>query len=880
MAPGDAKVVFSRGRLLRGVLDKATVGEKAVGGVYDLVCRQKGPGVAMRLVYALQQAALQFLYWRGFSVSAADLLPPPPAREAIRGLVAGARRESLEITARLLRGEIVPPIGSSVRDFHERLQLNALRVSDSEVLRRVLEGARPETNGLFQMVVSGSKGNAANVINMGGLIGQTTINGARIPELFALGRTLPCFPRCSPDPEARGFVGNSYILGMSAPEWSAQAQNGRCDLIAKALTTASTGYFARKGVFNNQSTVVDHFFRAAKGGAVVMALYGGNGFDPRAVEVVRLGTLGLDDAALRAGAGLDVGAWLGLPPGAPLPPAAARAQAAADRALEAVRADRDAFRGQALRAEAAAGELGGGLAPEFRSPVDVKRLVEGVRAQGGGVAPPPDPAGLLRRLGAVEALAAGLPYVYANAALEARGAPLPPQYAAGVARVAALVRAELAPAALAGLSDEEVTGLAATVRARLAAALIAPGSPVGILAAQAISEPLTQYMLDSHHRSVSGGTTKSGLVRVQEIYGAKGVEGEVAPRMLIPLRLEGGGAEARLAAAQAVANRLELVPFRSLVLRYDLLFEPPGELRYPPFAADAAWLAEFRGAHPLLAPEADTSSWCVRYVLDRRTLVLKALGLGEVVRALRGGNEGRLFLAHTAEGVPELVLRVWLRAGAFRRGGGGGGGAEALAFAAALLETPVRGLSSIRRAEVKSFRRGAVGPGGGLGREEGLAVETEGTSLYQAFLQPEADAPRVTTSSIGDIFRLFGVAAAASAIVRETRAFMAGNAPNAAHLDIYALEMTRTGIPTSVERGGLSAREPRNVLLRAAYGAPAQVLSEAALTGARSNVYGVAAPQLLGAVPEVGSAFSQFAVDPEFVSKGHRTLESVLDELL
>jgi hypothetical protein len=36
-----------------------------------------------------------------------------------------------------------------------------------------------------------------------------------------------------------------------------------------------------------------------------------------------------------------------------------------------------------------------------------------------------------------------------------------------------------------------------------------------------ISEPLTSYMLDAHHRSAAGSANEEGLARVREIYGAR-----------------------------------------------------------------------------------------------------------------------------------------------------------------------------------------------------------------------------------------------------------------------------------------------------------------------------------------------------------------------
>ena len=108
---------------------------------------------------------------------------------------------------------------------------------------------------------------------------------------------------------------------------------------------------------------------------------------------------------------------------------------------------------------------------------------------------------------------------------------------------------------------------------------------------------------------------------------------------------------------------------------------------------------------------------------------------------------------------------------------------------------------------------------------------------------------------------------------------MTTTTPNLRHLYIYADEMTRTGKVTSLERGGLSIREHNNVLLRAAYGSPIQVFQEATLAGAKSKVTGISGPQLLGAIPQIGTIYNTLVVNEEFIKANSVSIDSILDEL-
>ena len=78
---------------------------------------------------------------------------------------------------------------------------------------------------------------------------------------------------------------------------------------------------------------------------------------------------------------------------------------------------------------------------------------------------------------------------------------------------------EMCPKVLEGFSIKEITNALINVKLKYSTGLIDYGDLVSIKASQAVSEPQTQYMLDSHHRSVSGGTSKSGLDQIKQIVG-------------------------------------------------------------------------------------------------------------------------------------------------------------------------------------------------------------------------------------------------------------------------------------------------------------------------------------------------------------------------
>lgn len=875
----EIRTVMERGNLGRGVCDKKAVGAKQTGGLFHLVSREYGPVRALAMVYALQQMAIRFLENKGMTVGGRDILITREAQTTIHRLIAEVLLESRNITDRLIRGEIIPPIGKTTHEFYEELQINALKPNDRELMRAFMSSIDPRTNGLFKMVSYGSKGNNANLINICCVINQVLINAERIREQFAFRRTLPYFPRFATDPFAYGFMGNSYASGMTSVEFIFNDMNGRFDLINKALSTASTGYFMRKGVMNNQSSLVDNLRHVSKDTKIVQILYGEDGLEPRQFEPAELRSVPLSNAALRDAFHLDLkgsGAVSGSAD------EISAAQKAVDDAYARIAADRDEYRRIGMRVERS--NFRKQMPTDILVPVNVARIVSGVFIAAGDSekgdetaereAKPVQAKALRARIERVEDLCSRTAYLLINEIQERLQTPIPAYLKASTFVLNMLLRSELSPKVLARMSDDQLTYVIQSVRTRYSMSLIAYGSAVGILAAQAISEPLTQYMLDSHHRSVAGGTNKAGLVRVSEIYGARPVEDEQSPSMLLPIKPEFA---TDVAKAQEIANGIELVTLRRFVKQYDILFEPFAEPRYPPFRGDVKWMREFETNHPLVKPPPDLTSWCYRLVLDKGAMVLKAVGLEQMTGRLRTKHPS-LFVVHTPESVPHIVVRIYVRASQFKRNPDDEDKAKDLLES--VLDTTIRGVDRIMLAKIEKNARTRVNEDGSLGRDtDAYAVTTVGTNLYGCALNKYLDSLQILSSSIGDTYKMFGIEAARNKIITETRSFMEDNTPNLRHLMLYASEMCRTGRVTSLERGGLAVREKSNVLLRMAASAPIQVVEEAALNGAKGRVYGIAAPQMLGDTPKVGTLYNEFTVDDEFVAANAKSVDSVLADL-
>jgi DNA-directed RNA polymerase II subunit RPB1 len=482
--------------------------------------------------------------------------------------------------------------------------------------------------------------------------------------------------------------------------------------------------------------------------------------------------------------------------------------------------------------------------------------------------------GLSDKIKKIVYLCNNLAYVFLNEIQEVnqRYIPMHKKYASKLMCIS--IRSELNPNVLSRLTDDQITYIITFIRHKYSISLIGYGIAVGILAAQSVSEPMTQYMLDSHHRSVSGGTNKSGLIRVNEIYGAKGVSKEQSASMQLLIKLNYAK---DIISAQLIGNVIEYVCFKNLIKRYDIILESHTELRYPPYKNDVHWMNECIETHLKISIPTDLTKWCYRIVINKTELILKAISLELIIRQLKIKYQQGIYILYTSESVEEIVIRIWVTSQ--QLGKSLDYELKAITFLNTLIECQIRGVKGIIRATAKEITRHKLLKNGKLVQEKRFVIETVGTNLSEVFLYAAIDPLNSISSSIGNTNEVLGIDAARSKIISETISFMQKDAPNIRHLSIYADELTRTGKYTNLEKSGVSLREPNNVLLKASFSSPIQVFQDAAINETTSHLDAISGKMLLGATPAIGTFYNTVAIDSEYIAKNTKSIDSVLDEL-
>nr|QBK85574.1 MAG: DNA-directed RNA polymerase subunit alpha [Marseillevirus LCMAC101] len=211
----------------------------------------------------------------GFSIGPSDCLPTPKAKEEIAKALS-------EVQAKV--ADILSKSGSEI-DERTEAEINQALNSVMNIGARIAKTSmnKGDRNALNIMRKSGAKGSLVNLIQITAFVGQQNIGGKRMPRDLSNGlRSLPHFLPNDNSPEARGFISNSYIDGLTPEQAFNHARSGREGIISTAVKTADSGYIQKRIGRKVEDLVVkmDGSVRDASDN-IIQFLYGDDGMDAK-----------------------------------------------------------------------------------------------------------------------------------------------------------------------------------------------------------------------------------------------------------------------------------------------------------------------------------------------------------------------------------------------------------------------------------------------------------------------------------------------------------------------------------------------------------------------------------------------------------------------
>ena len=232
---GGLKVENSE--IVKGALTKGMY-HAISNGIIPVLFHDYGPFETLRFFNNMENMLCRWLMSAGFSVGISDLVIDRETNDTLRATI---REMKGKAYSKIEHVRIEGLENNSVfgdEEFFEREISNILNETAKLVANIALDKIDPRTNRMINMVKSGSKGNDTNVAQMIACVGQQNVAGQRVTYGFT-DRTLPHFCKFDDGPEARGFVENSFITGLTPTEVFFHAMGGREGLIDTAVKSVT-----------------------------------------------------------------------------------------------------------------------------------------------------------------------------------------------------------------------------------------------------------------------------------------------------------------------------------------------------------------------------------------------------------------------------------------------------------------------------------------------------------------------------------------------------------------------------------------------------------------------------------------------------------------
>lgn len=139
-----------------------------------------------------------------------------------------------------------------------------------------------KSNNFYKIVKSGAKGSMTNVVQVGQLVGQQSIDGTMVKEEMRSCRTLACYEFDDTSVGRTGFVNSCFFKGLTKAENLFHAKAGRRGVADSVTKVAESGYMSKRICKFLENLVVMYSLAVCENdtGRIVMYFFGVDGMNP------------------------------------------------------------------------------------------------------------------------------------------------------------------------------------------------------------------------------------------------------------------------------------------------------------------------------------------------------------------------------------------------------------------------------------------------------------------------------------------------------------------------------------------------------------------------------------------------------------------------
>ncbi|CAF3626686.1 unnamed protein product [Rotaria sp. Silwood1] len=858
ISPGDTKVLIENGRLLSGILCKKTLGT-STGSLAHIVFMECSHQIAAQFYHHIQLVVDNWLMLEGHSFGIADTIADRQTYETIQATIIKAKNEVNKVIERAHRDSLEPIPGNSLRQTFENM-VNSLLNSARDNTGLSAQICLSPFNQFKAMVVSGAKGSSINISQVIACIGQQNIEGKRIPFGFKH-RTLPHFIKDDYGPEAKGFVENSFLQGLTPVEFYFHAMGGREAFIDIAVTPAETGHIQRRLIKAMESLMVKYDGTVRdENEHIIQFIYGEDGLAGENVEYQTIISLKPSNQVFERLCKFDL--------------------SSDEMYLRKFLTDdviRDLYTDESLQL----------LNDEWKQLNEDRHNIRQIFPTG-------DTSKIV--------LACNLERLIYNAKKKfsisnyTKSNLLPSQVIQGLKKLIQhliivrgddrlsreaqsnatmlmniLLRSSLSSRQVLDvhrLTAEAFNWLCSEIETRFQQAQVQAGEMVSVLAAQSIGKLATQMTSTIlHYTAVSGKNITLGIPRLKEII--KVSKKPRTPSLTIYLT---GQAKNDVEKCKEVCCRIEHCTLRKVTTNTIICYDP--DPKETVISEDQQWVNTYYEMHD--QDIRNLSEWLLRIELDRKSMTDRTLTMKKISEKLSQSFGDCLNVIYNDESAEKLILRIRTIDQvelSTREDQKEITRVDDIDFlrcleSSILSDLTLQGIEGISKVHMilprydSSQQKIQINDNGEIERISEWMLETDGTALRKVLSTKDVDSRRTYTNDIAEIFDVLGIEAARKSIERELNHAISfdGSYVNYRHLALLCDVMTTRGHLMPITRHGIN-KQDIGPIMRCSFEETVDALIEAAVHSEYDLLKGVTENISLGKLAKIGTGSFDLLLD-------------------
>jgi DNA-directed RNA polymerase II subunit RPB1 len=856
------------GKYIRGQMEKSVLSSTSKGIVHRIF-NDFGHFAAADFVDNMQNIITEYMKTAAFSVGISDLIAN---RKTQTQIIEAIVKQKLDVQALIDKVHlgIFENNTANTNAVEFETNVNNMLNKATEQAGKIGRKSLSADNRFLMIVSSGSKGSLINISQMISCLGQTNIDGKRIPYGME-NRTLPCYEKFDDSPAARGFIESSYITGLSAPELFFHAMGGRIGLIDTAVKTSQTGYIQRRLIKGLEDLKVEYDMTVRNNmGKIIQFAYGDDGFDTTSVENQSIPLVGmsLEDIYLHydmIGVGEHTGDLLEV-----------YTKGTATR----VRSQKEATRAKCKAYIEKMIEWRNSIVDSVfnnkndntvRMPIAFQNIIANIQGQ----------------LNLTKSTAVDITPLEAFELIETYYEKIKEVYYVPPTPLFEIMYSfYLNPRDLVTVKRFHKSALVLlleTIVLKYKKAIVHPGEMVGVIAGQSIGEPTTQLTLNTFH--LAGVASKSnvtrGVPRIEEIL--RLTKNPKNPSITIHLKTLD---EQDKDKAANYATMLEHTKLVDLVSSVEICFDPietatlvaDDRLLLDQYYAFEQILQECAGGTatagaPATAAPVPKSKWIVRMEMDAEALLDKNITMDDIHFAITNSSYGQdITCVFSDYNMDKLVFRIRMNSSVFNKSKKRGA-VESLDqsdeiyllknFQDSLLNNIVlRGISGIRNVLPRKLQNAVVKEEGKFVKKDTWVLDTTGSNLLEALGLDFIDYTRTYSNDIKEVFNVLGIEAARQTVYNEFVEVMEFSDVyiNYHHLSLLCDRMTCNKDMVPIFRSGL-LNDNIGPIAKATFEVHTEVFLNAARHGEFDHMRGVSANVMCGQYGNYGTSSFGLVLD-------------------